>query len=125
MLFYIFLFLLKDNFKKAALQQRNENEFDCFTKTISYDRKSESVKLIWNAGYTQEEAIEDKFTNPNKSSGVHFHTIITIPLENKATLQSLAGSLVNVILESKDDVDELIQRIISYRKQLEITKQEL
>lgn len=106
-LFYIFLFLLKDNYKKTAIQHRNETDFECFTKDFSYSRKAESAGRIWNAGYTQEEAMEDKFTNPNRFSGPHFHTNITIPLGGEATLHSLNGDLVHVILESKEDVDDL------------------
>lgn len=106
-LLYVFLYLLKDNFKLSAIQRRNETDFECFTKDFCYVRLNEYAKNVWNPGYRQQEAIEDKFTSSDRTGGMHFHTNITIPLGGDATLHSLSGKLVHAILESKDDVDEL------------------
>lgn len=106
-LLYILLFLIKDNYKRAAIQHRNESDFECFTKDYRYYPIPEHNNRMWNAGYNHEEAFEDRFTSSDRKAGAHFHTTITIPLGGEATLHSLSGKLVHAILESKEDVDEL------------------
>ena len=56
-----------------------------------------------------------------KTYWINPHMIESMDKNPDLTITFLSGKKVVV----KDDVDELIQRIISYRKQLEITKQEL
>ncbi|HAC32177.1 MAG TPA: flagellar protein FlbD [Treponema sp.] len=56
-----------------------------------------------------------------KKYWINPHMIESMEKNPDLTITFLSGKKVVV----KDDVDELIQRIISYRKQLEITKQEL
>ncbi|MBR0487467.1 MAG: flagellar FlbD family protein [Treponema sp.] len=56
-----------------------------------------------------------------KKYWINPHMIESMEKNPDLTITFLSGKKVVV----KDDVDKLIQRIISYRKQLEITKQEL
>lgn len=114
-LLYVLLYLLKDNFKKAALNCRNKADFECFTKDFNYIQLIASAHEKWSAGYTQEEAIEDKFLNPNHlTGGRHFHTTIHIPLGGEITIHSLSGKLLHVILEDKKNSESLLLEIPYY-----------
>lgn len=108
-LLYVLFYLLKDNFKEAALSRRNVADFECFTKDFKYTQLIASAHEKWSAGYTQQEAIEDKFLNPyHLIGGRHFHTTVHIPLGGEITIHSLSGKLLHVILEDNKNPENLL-----------------
>ncbi len=114
-LLYVLLYLLKDNFKKAALNCCNKAVFECFTKDFNYSPLIASAHEKWSAGYTQQEAIEDEFSNPSHlTGGRHFHTTVHIPLGGEITIHSLSGKLLRVILEEQENSGNLLLEIPHY-----------
>ena len=100
-LLYLFFYLLKDNFKKIALEPNKLRPKDLLplTQDLHYVIKQGSRFPSWNEGFTKEQAVMD--INPPRG---HFRLRLRIPTGKQTYVHSILGSLISIDIVEGNEI---------------------
>lgn len=99
-LLYLFFYLLKENFKKIALDNLDIKDLDVLLNDYQFE-ELRNRNTYWMSDYTKKEAFED-----TGCRGI-FRVRIYLPSEGSLTIHSVTGDLVTVELKSSDNTNSL------------------
>ena len=97
-----FLYLLRDNFRKAVATDYSSYSFNRIEKSDEFTYNTRAYELFWSNGYSQKEAF-------GTSGKQYFKVKIFIPDINKRiTVQSISGKQLSVAIYEKNDNSSVI-----------------
>ena len=92
-----FLYLLRDNFRKAIEDDYSSYSFEKIQKSEEFKYTERAHEIFWSSGYTQQEAFGD-------SKNKYFKVIIHVPdTQDYLTVHAISGKRIRVKIDQQND----------------------